>query len=161
MDDGIDVRAGSQNFAMDVNLIVSGQGALGPLTIGVNDNDMQIRIKSLEDQILKLNDVVSEMRSDTRAAHFRNFVKDTSELFQLRGDQGSAKNASFAAMLDLFAISGNDKAYFMRTENNVLPDINALGKYIPIEKWHDSLAVLCTKLKMIRDFLQLGVPEVR
>ncbi len=59
-------------------------------------------IKSLKDKVMKLGAFVLRMRSNTRMAHLRNFVKDTSSLFQLRAHQGRAKNASLAAMLDCF-----------------------------------------------------------
>jgi hypothetical protein len=57
--------------------------------------------------------------------------------------------------------SRNDDVLFLRLGQKSVRDPAELQEYCPSRAGLDSRAVLCAKLKVVRDFVQQGLPEVR
>ena len=121
----------------------------------VEIKDQKVEIKLLMDDNMKRTKREAIQRLDSRELRSLMILKDLIDASGAREVEG--KNSSFNSLV----VPRNDDAHFLRMGLKPLRDPTALLKYTQKKEDHDSRAVLCAKLKMVRDFVQQGLPEVR
>jgi cell division protein FtsB len=113
------------------------------------------KIENLEATNKDLTDDRDQRRLLSREQRTLMILKDLIDASGARQVEG--KFSSFNSLV----VHRNNNAHFLRMGPKPLRDPTALLEYTQKREDHDSRAVLCAKLKMVRDFVQQGLPEVR
>ena len=121
----------------------------------VEIKDQKVEIKDLKVTNKDLTDDRDQRRLSSRMMTTLTILKDLIDASGARQVEG--KFSSFNSLV----VSRNNNAHFLRMGPKPLRDPTALLEYTQKKVDHDSRAVLCAKLKMVRDFVQQGLPEVR
>jgi len=124
----------------------------------VKSNEIKDLIEKDADKSTKIDFLMkreAKRSLDSRKLMTLNILKDLIDASGARQVEG--KNSSFNSLV----VSRNNNAHFLRMGPKPLRDPTALLEYTQKKEDHDSRAVLCAKLKMVRDFVQQGLPEVR
>ena len=121
----------------------------------VEVKDQKVEIKDLKVTNKDLTDDRDQRRLSSRMMTTLTILKDLIDASGARQVEG--KFSSFNSLV----VHRNNNAHFLRMGPKPLRDPTALLEYTQKKVDHDSRAVLCAKLKMVRDFVQQGLPEVR
>ena len=121
----------------------------------VEVKDQKVEIKDLKATNKDLTDDRDQRRLSSRMMTTLTILKDLIDASGARQVEG--KFSSFNSLV----VHRNNNAHFLRMGPKPLRDPTALLEYTQKKVDHDSRAVLCAKLKMVRDFVQQGLPEVR
>jgi len=117
--------------------------------------NLEVEVKDQKATNKDLTDDRDQRRLSSRMMTTLTILKDLIDASGARQVEG--KFSSFNSLV----VSRNNNAHFLRMGPKPLRDPTALLKYTQKKEDHDSRAVLCAKLKMVRDFVQQGLPEVR
>jgi len=120
------------------------------------------KIENLEaankDQKVEIKDLTDERDHRRLSSRMKTTLTILKDLIDASGArQVEGKFSSFNSLV----VHRNNNAHFLRMGPKPLRDPTALLEYTQKREDHDSRAVLCAKLKMVRDFVQQGLPEVR
>jgi hypothetical protein len=113
------------------------------------------KIENLEATNKDLTDDRDQRRLSSREQRSLMILKDVMDAVGARQVEGKF------LLYECLVSSRNDDVHFLRMGQKSVRDPAELQEYCPSRAGLDSRAVLCAKLKMVRDFVQQGLPEVR